>query len=115
MTHRHTFIVALAFGLALNVFGVAALGKESNRPIKRARPPKWTPDVLDAFFEDAREKLVGTRPDYSAARATASRPAPTSDSHKLIATSDATWSKLIDADVIETEIKRLSLPVSQAV
>ena len=38
----------------------------TERAAKEARPPKWSRDVLDTFFDDAREKLVGPRPDYGA-------------------------------------------------
>jgi hypothetical protein len=113
MTHRHLFVVVLIFTWALFAFTECTHGKESDQPVKRARPPKWTPDVLDAFFEDAREKLVGTRPDYkAAAKATANIPA--TEVEPSIAASDSKWSKLIDAEVIETEIKRLAAQVSQA-
>ena len=36
---------------------------------RRARPPKWSRDVLDAFFDDAREKLAGERPATTSMRA----------------------------------------------
>src|SRR5690606_6103445 len=38
---------------------------------KRAKPPTWAPEVLETFFPDAREALIGERPDYGAARAIA--------------------------------------------
>ena len=84
--------------------------KESDQPAKRARPPKWSADVLDAFFDDAREKLVGTRPDYEQA-ATRIAPADADSVAGEAATRPQpalSWSKLIDAETIETEIKRLA-------
>jgi hypothetical protein len=71
---------------------------------KRARPPKWSADVLDAFFEDAREKLEGPRPNYEAS-AERRRAIITTPEDEAISTGK-TWSKLIDAETIETEIKR---------
>jgi hypothetical protein len=75
----------------------------------RARPPVWSIDVLDAFFMDAREALVGARPDYRTQNRIAERAgdARRADSLKPPATSRA-WSKLIDAETIETEIKRVA-------
>jgi hypothetical protein len=78
---------------------------------KRARPPNWTADVLDAFFVDAREKLEGERPDYSAAGAKAPTTNPAAEVRES-ATSGSSWSKLVDAETIETEIKRLAQAVT---
>jgi hypothetical protein len=104
--------------LALSVFlsGLHALSPaaEANRPVKRARPPKWSADVLDAFFIDAREKLVGHRPDYGARHDAASvvnNAAPASPSVDAGAPG-AAWSTLISAETIETEIKRLERAVA---
>jgi hypothetical protein len=93
---------------------------QSTPPPKRARPPKWSPDVLDAFFPDARTKLVGARPDYekaSAAAATITAPGTASDAAAAATATPATngWSKLIDAETIETEIKRLAQEVARDV
>ena len=91
------------------------LAAESDRSAKRARPPKWSADVLDAFFEDAREKLVGERPEYSRSGtenvALDSRPTPAANQPAA----GAGWSKLIDAETIETEIKRLGQAVARDV
>jgi cytochrome c556 len=83
---------------------------------QRARPPVWSIDVLDAFFPDARIALVGPRPDYgrgagderqrapslSAGGAPEARPQPPG----------AKWSSFVDAETIETEIKRLAQAVA---
>jgi hypothetical protein len=80
--------------------------------VKRARPPKWSADVLDAFFEDAREKLVGQRPNYSTHDSAAiAAVGPASDAPPA----GGSWSKLIDADTLENEIKRLEAAVKQDV
>lgn len=82
-------------------------------PPKRARPPKWSPDVLNTFFTDAREKLVGTRPNFEEVDRVTTNipPAEPSSTPTGEATSGASWSKLIDAETIETEIKRVGKAV----
>ncbi|MEX0610916.1 MAG: cytochrome c [Pirellulales bacterium] len=84
--------------------------KPDGKSIKRARPPKWSNDVLDAFFEDARDKLVGPRPVYSQAPTVAAAANGTAATPPEIQSgaTDAAWSKLIDAETIEAEIKRLA-------
>jgi hypothetical protein len=82
---------------------------------KEARPPKWSRDVLDTFFDDAREKLEGERPDYGrraetpGAGAASQRPA---DEHVDAALE---WSRLISAEALETEIKRLAQSLDKSV
>jgi len=79
---------------------------------ERARPPEWPRDVLDAFFSDARTKLEGPRPDYDS-------PPPSGEAASATGASNApppfAWSNLIDADTLETEIKRLSQSLDQSV
>lgn len=98
--------IGLAWGVMVAVSTVAVVGKE-------ARPPTWSRDVLDAFFEDAREKLEGSRPDYGAAaqqeHLAEASPAATD------AASDVAWSKLITAGALETEVKRLNQSVAETV
>ncbi len=106
--------------LVLIVFlfgGLIGVAEEAGRPVKRARPPKWSADVLDAFFNDAREKLVGTRPDYSQATTIARADLKPASNLSTTAAGPtvAAWSKLIDADTLETEIKRLAQAVAQDV
>ncbi|MCI0493049.1 MAG: hypothetical protein L0Z07_08945 [Planctomycetes bacterium] len=78
---------------------------------RQARPPQWSADVLDAFYPDAREKLEGNRPDSSQTGLPARvvRDAAGAISlDRAPAGSGTAWSKLIDAETIETEIKRLA-------
>lgn len=113
-------VAALAIAAILGS-AVIALAKEPAKLPKRARPPKWSADVLDAFFPDARTKLVGARSDYEkaadvAASAKASADsAPNSVAGEAEAGATAGWSKLIDAETIETEIKRVAQEVSKSV
>jgi hypothetical protein len=92
-------------------FGCAAAMLVAKEPVdsqQRAQPPKWTADVLDAFYPDARTKLVGTRPDYERARAIATDGHNPDKTQPGEAKTAGGWSKLIDAETIETEIKRTS-------
>jgi hypothetical protein len=100
---------------AADVSGQSAPSAGRAKPIslsesqKRARPPVWSVDVLDAFFVDARAALVGPRPDYArrlVEDSTATRPQPQVS---------ASWSTLIDAETIEAEIKRLAQAVAASV
>jgi hypothetical protein len=81
---------------------------------KEARPPEWSRDVLDTFFDDARDKLVGPRPDYGAGAerqdSTATSPLQPADGQATFA-----WSKLITAETLESEVKRLNQSVANAV
>ncbi len=94
----------------------AWLAIQSNGTVagKEARPPQWSRDVLDTFFDDAREKLVGPRPDYDAGvdkqnSQVASPSDPTAGENAVA------WSKLITTETLESEVKRLSQSVSSAV
>jgi hypothetical protein len=80
--------------------------KEPAGSKKGAKPPKWPADVLDTFYPDARTKLVGPRPDYEKAKAVAASDKGTGIGEPGQAKSAGGWSKLIDAETIETEIKR---------
>jgi hypothetical protein len=106
-----------ALVIAAQLLGVSPIAaKESGKPAKRARPPKWSSDVLDAFFPDARTKLVGRRPNYDKMAAVASSaPGPNAGSPPPVTPAEGGWSKLIDAETIETEIKRLSQGVAKDV
>ena len=60
-------------------------------------------------------KLVGTRPDYEQAAAVAASNAPNRQRRRPsdAAAAGSGWSKLIDAETIETEIKRLAQDVGE--
>jgi hypothetical protein len=84
-------------------------------PAKRARPPKFSKSITDAFFPDAREKLVGARPQKAAA-ASASEGGPAADAAR--ATPDGPgggWKHLITAEVVEDEIKTQQLKLGETV
>jgi hypothetical protein len=103
-------VVTVALASVLGDSSAVFAAEAPSKP-KRARPPKWTADLLDAFFEDAREKLEGERPDYGAASTkTPPAKAGTETEQKPAATGE--WSNLIDGETIETEIKRLAQSVA---
>jgi hypothetical protein len=94
--------------------GVAMLfAQEPATRNEGVRPPKWSADVLDAFFPDARTKLVGTRPDYQKAQALDTTSNATDAAQPGHTKSAGGWSTLIDAETIETEIKRIGPNVAR--
>ena len=108
---------ALALTTVAPFVNAQLIAKESAKPQKLARPPKWSAETLDTFFPDARTKLVGTRPDYDKANAVVADAPPTAIEKptELGAPTSGGWSKLVDAETIETEIKRLSQDVAKTV
>lgn len=102
---------------AVLLFASHVAADDPNSPPKYARPPKWPKDVVDTFFPDATAKLVGTRPDYGKQNpvARAGEAAQSPGAISSIASSDGSWSKLIDADTIETEIKRITQQLNKTV
>ncbi len=107
---------------AIFLAGVAAAfdqnsGDHSQSNSKVVSPPaKWDDRVLGVFFPDARQALVGTRPNYAAAGTAGKSPGAdtgagsTADGSAEASTSGTyAWSKLISADTLEDEIKSLGL------
>ena len=119
MKHSSGHVAAIIASITVVAWlvGPELFAVESDRPAKRARPPKWSADVLDAFFEDAREKLVGERPAYSGKELSprVAGVTPAADATAETLATGAAWSKLIDAETIETEIKRLGQAVARDV
>lgn len=95
-------------GLLVFVGGVAAaVAQGTDQPL--AKPPKWPQDVLDIFFNDARQALVGQRPNYASQGGTPAAGgggAPTVAGRTAAEAQKFAWSGLIGPDTIETEIKR---------
>jgi hypothetical protein len=106
MANRFAIATMCLFAISLTLIGGVAAAEKLQPGEKRARPPNWSKEVLDVFFEDANAKLVGTRPDYGQAPV-ASNDTPAGTEVKGVDVG-AAWSKLIDAETIETEIKRLN-------
>jgi hypothetical protein len=103
----------LSFAAMILVAAATLSAKPPAGKEKLAPPPKWTADDLITFFPDARTKLVGTRPDYSKTSNVASNKG-NPENGPGGASSAGGWSKLIDAETIETEIKRTAPAVAKA-
>jgi hypothetical protein len=96
--------IVLALFFAMQPYRAAAA--EEPRP-RRAKPPVWTPDVLDVFFEDAREHLVGERPKPAGVLANAQTNPAAAPSHAN-ASQPFAWSQVVSGDALEAEVKRLT-------
>jgi hypothetical protein len=96
-----------AIWLATIVVGASALAAWAAPPVKRARPPKFDKTVSDVFFPDAREKLVGPRPEKrTPGSAIVTPPAtPPLAEPRSAAGSTSAWLALISAETLEDEIK----------
>jgi hypothetical protein len=99
------FVVAA--GLAISMLRAEA-------PKRRARPPKFDKSIEDAFFPDAREKLVGPRPAPAKSPAAAAPGNPKSPTAPP-APSGPGWSRLVSAEVVEDEIKSQQRQLADAV
>ncbi|MGD9634562.1 MAG: hypothetical protein AB7U97_14875, partial [Pirellulales bacterium] len=95
-------------GRRILLAAVAALAVATSHA-KEARPPKWSRDVRDTFFDDARQALTGERPDYGRSSAV-STPIVTASK-----TASAAWSQIIASETIETEIKRVAQSLDKSV
>src|ERR1043165_6947381 len=113
MHFRHGSNLGASLVAAMLYVAAAILyAKQTAQQQKPAAPPKWTAGDLNTFFPDARTKLVGTRPDFSKSSkiATSSGNPETPGSAK----GAGGWAKLIDAETIETEIKRTAPLIAKA-
>jgi hypothetical protein len=77
-------------------------------PPRRAKPPIWTPDVLDAFFEDAREHLVGERPAPGSDNVPKVESVPGNNASNGVSSPQPfAWSRLASGEALEAEVKHL--------
>ena len=78
--------------------------------MQRAKPPVWSQDVLDEFFVDAREQLVGERPaKLAAGAATAASAGQGSAAAVGVENAGAApWSQVISGDALAAEVKQLA-------
>lgn len=84
---------------------------ESSRQVQ---PPDWSQDVLDAFFEDAREQLVGSRPKRAAQEVVGTSVAKPTSGEGQPSDAAQKWSTLIDADTLSAEVKRVHNQLAMA-
>jgi cytochrome c556 len=102
-------IVAIsAFFSTANPLGAMEL----KSPPKRAKPPAWSRDVLDVFFEDARKQLVGQRPAGNQAAVSPKSNQPAT-SGQPAAEGKLSWSKIIADDTLVSEVKRLTTALAE--
>ena len=78
--------------------------------MKRAKPPVWSQDVLDEFFVDAREQLVGERPAKRSEAVATNPPAGQGSAAAAgVETGGAApWSQVISGDALAAEVKRIA-------
>jgi hypothetical protein len=97
------FVVVI---VALSGRGFAA---EQAPPVKRAKPPVWSQDVLDEFFVDAREQLVGERPAKQTVAVVTTSAAGQGSAAAAGAEAGgaAPWSQVISGDALAAEVKRI--------
>jgi hypothetical protein len=101
------WIVVVAASWAVCLAG-AALAAEDKAPVKRAKPPVWSQDVLDEFFVDATAELVGERPSRAATVTSPQLSSLQSEGPGGAATTaGAAWSEAISGDSIAAEVKRI--------
>ncbi len=81
---------------------------------RRVQPPRWTQDVLDAFFEDAREQLMGVRPQRDSRDDVEVLVAKPASGGGRPADATRKWSALIEADTLTAEIKRIQNQLATA-
>ncbi|MGI9457654.1 MAG: hypothetical protein ACR2NU_13905 [Aeoliella sp.] len=82
---------------------------------RRAKPPEWPRDVVEVFFDDARDALVGARPDYEEQARPIQLSGRGPKNTPTTSGSGYAWSDLVEADTIEAEIKRLVAPLGPLV
>jgi len=72
-------------------------------PRRRAKPPQWSQEVREVFFDDARKELVGARPVVRAAKTQAE----VVESSSRLQEEGLPWSELIEAETLQAEIKQV--------
>lgn len=100
---------AVPFLIATVLLTKSAWAAEKQGPVKRAKPPVWSQDVLDEFFVDAREHLVGERPAKRTEAVAATSPAGQGGAASDAETNQAaSWSQVISGDTLAAEVKQLA-------
>ena len=104
----------LALSLAVAIAGLATGRIDAAAP-RRARPPKFGKSIQDAFFRDAREKLVGPRPAAAIPGDSPAATTPTNAPRPTRSPAGPGWSKWIAAEVVEDEIKAQQIKLAESV
>lgn len=103
-TRRTTWLAATLVAASLMPY-TSGRAEEKPEPPRRAKPPVWSRDVLDAFFDDAREQLVGPRPAAGVSSIADASPTPATAAPQP--TGEVAWSTLVDGETLAAEVKRL--------
>ena len=77
---------------------------------ERADPPEFSAEEEAVFFDNALDKLVGERPEYGAPE----EKVPAANSITSAGNSGANWADWIEADKLESEIKRQAARLAEA-
>ncbi len=107
-----TITAALVSGLCAAAFLFAA--EADKKPKGEPPPEKWDKRVLDTFFPDAREALVGPRPDYRKSAGKTGDGSKPGDENSAAGGAFA-WSKIISADTLQDEVKSLGPQLAEEV
>jgi hypothetical protein len=115
--------LAVARRLLVLLLGMAALFAADHEiwaaaPVKRARPPKFPKSISDVFFPDAREKLVGPRPEKRAGTAAPTDVVgnnPSAETSPEGVEGGQGWNRLITPEAIEDEIKAQQIKLSKTI
>ncbi len=110
------FLATALLLIAAVVYQSALAAPRGGAP--RALPPAWPREVVETFFPDAREKLVGERPAFRAgnlANTGGAGAVPGQEEAESDAGDGFAWSKLIAAATLEDEIKAQKMAVDQTV
>lgn len=90
-----------------------AIGEGLAAPTEVAEPPEFTDADVEPFFEDARDALVGERPDGNVDVAEAGDSLASDQAVESFA-----WSRIVEGEALATEVKRsaarLTAPLASA-
>jgi hypothetical protein len=104
--------------LVVALLTAAAFGQAARtKPVRRSAPPTtWDKATAGTFFDDAFTMLEGKRPDFTAARPTASGPAARpSAGPEASAGAGFKWSALASEETLTDEIKDSKAAIAAAV
>ena len=117
------FLLTACFALppAQHLFGWQDQDEKKTQPqtvrrVKRAARPVFKDDSSDLFFKDVyAEGTVGERPDVNALAKAANASAKAGDNGGDSDSPNDVWSQIVDASVIEDEVKSLQQELNQLV
>jgi cytochrome c556 len=113
---RHAYLAALAVAAAITIHSAVDAQRKGPKS-RRAAPPEFGDEVGDVFFSDARERLVGERPNFGslAPRGVTGGPTPPGGGTPASTGGVFGWSGIISATTVEDEIKAIKMQVDEVV